>query len=388
MGSSVLLKLYRQKALQVHPDKAIDADQASATEAFKALEHAKLCLCTSNDQLIRYARIWLRTSREKAAREREIIAARAEREKRERELREQSCPDRSEGLPGLVLMQGQLSQTLRSNQRMSTSGKASSSEAIRTISREAADALHRMRSKVFQKTPVSRTATTEEKKIAHNDTVRRVVHTRTDKKLSRALAKVEVDRAVANSRNEQYRGPSEAGYKRTAYGWMRAGIHNESLKPIFAARRENRDSRLRADVSNDEWMDHGYGTAREDWRQYRRRQQEAPNEGCRVALPPRRAKPSANRKATKRQNYQTTKANKSLRAEAAKVLSKQDVPLALSFDVSGTSCTDNRPNHNKPTRRGGKAAKRRRTSHENAWSSNDDGHLSTSKAKFMMPAPK
>jgi len=240
MPQKDLVAIYRKLALKFHPDKASPEDIEEATKVFQLLQKAKSLLLTSLEARINAAQYWLLTDREKAVRERDATLRQHVRQRREEDAKA-GQRDRTEAMPAVVLCQGFLSQAMRTNQRISPRGVSSHSEQYRLAVRQTADDLQRMRSKMFQPTPVPRDASEQEKAKAHKSSVKRVVQARTDKKIVRAFAKVSVDKARATAEDKDYTGPSEAGWKRTGYSWTRAGIHNEALKPVFATRRVKRE---------------------------------------------------------------------------------------------------------------------------------------------------
>ena len=372
MPQKDLIAIYRRLAREVHPDKASPDDTEEATKVFQQLQRAKSLLLTSFEARVNAAQYWLLTEREKAVRQRDATLRQHVRHRREEDAKV-GQPDRPEAMPAVVLCQGALSQALRSNQRVSSRG-ASSSEQYRLAVRQSADDLHRVRARIFQPARVPREASEQEKTEAHKSFVKKVAQVRTDKKLSRAFAKVSVDKARASAEGKVYSGPSEAGWKRTGRNWTRAGVHNETLKPTFAARRVKREQRreMERDIDPDNAdMD----PTREQYRAYRRRQQQRPDEGMHKTKPPHRAKKSSSRKKVvatlNKRNLRLRKirvaALKFLRGSGAQSLSITggDAGACVpTISVDGNASPNTKDdcgvisNSQKRTRRGGKAAKR------------------------------
>ena len=196
-----------------------------------------------------------------------------------------------------------------------------------------------------------------------------MIETRSQKKLDRALSKVSADRVEADVQGEVYTGRSEAAWKRRAYGWTRSGIHNESIKPDIAARRLGKEKRRQDEAAVDpDRADLGasHDNVRDDYRRYRRRQQERPGEGCDFVAPPRCAKRSSARKAQVRQNYKISKQNRIARTAAAKCFSQPSgiVKQLTSGELGNLD--------SKSKRRGGKTAKRCRAATQARVLSNSD----------------
>jgi hypothetical protein len=125
MTPETIVKLYRQRARQLHPDKA-----GGDTQGFQALEQAKVCLTTSRQMFLNYAGTWLLTRREKEVRARNNALVQETRQAREASYRDQASTmdGRQEAMPGIVLVQGTLSQVFRSNQRVARRGSTGSTE--------------------------------------------------------------------------------------------------------------------------------------------------------------------------------------------------------------------------------------------------------------------
>ena len=316
------LKCYRKRALQMHPDKFPEDQRKEATENFQRLEMARRCLCKDKKISDRYAGTWLFTEREQRIRLQEIEQGKQAREKRAQQLKQEPSPKntREEAMLGVVVLQGHLSSALRSNQRMERK-KDNISQESRLVARSSADQLQARRCTVFQKPGNMLTEGTEaelkaQKAAVEDVLVKKASRTRTNKKLLRALAKVDAERAKAKAQGKPYKGPSEAAWKRTAHGWFRQGVFVEGMKKKLAARRVKREQELQAQLAADperadreEYEDQG----RNAYRKYNRRQQENPREGMTMTKPPTRAKDSSTRKTKRTKNARKNKKTRGIR---------------------------------------------------------------------------
>jgi hypothetical protein len=363
--ASQFQQMYKRLALETHPDKAAPGEIESATNAFQTLQAAKECLCESDDRVAHYARHWLPTQREKASRERDAVLRAETKAERERLAtgKEYDSQQRDECLPGKALMQGFLSQALRSNQRVPQRLKVGITEENRLTARKAADDLQLVRARPFKRPDIPRGASDEQKKCAHSELTLRVVTSRSKRKLQRVLGKVAADRKAVAAKDAKYKGPSEAAWRRRCHSWIRAGMFAERMKPILTARRLKRERKMLDNTDPDENDDDDYGV-RGDWRRYRRHQQEREKFFIKPVAEPCRAKPNRTKQ---RQRYKHNKKTRAVRDAAAKVLQQGSPPLALEEGghIERTAQDLTEPsNAKKQSRRGGKAAKRRRAATE------------------------
>lgn len=335
--------LYRQRARTLHPDKSTGMHAAMASDAMAELANVKAYLCVSTEIAIRNAYQFLRSRREHEQ------AAAAEVENASRTAAKQrvvvDTKQRAEALPGLVLLQGHLSQALR--QRQGLQRKFDPSNCV--LARRSADALHSIRCQVYKRN-VPRTATVEEKTKDEEDLRKKVVRDRCAKALRRCLQGVAVKRAAARLEDVPYCGPTEAAWKRQYYGYGRAGIHNEQIKPEMVKRRLAQQQAQEA-----EWERSGKDLTREVHRRSRRESKALDDMVCRQMKPPTRAKSSAARKVKKRQHL---KAN---RIGCARACAAGRLCLENAIDMASSSHKDAQPG--KKTRRGGGAYRRRHCSH-------------------------
>ena len=321
--------MYRRLALKLHPDKqalcATAEEVERSTEAFQRLEHSKALSCQSLEKLAYNARVWLLTQRETRQRLQERALAKKAKLDREEAESVDAAHERPEHFPGIVLLQGQLSQALRYNQRW-RSGAASSSQETRLVAMESAENLMKIRAKVFEYPKVSRHAPQEEKDESFNTLARNASSKRAERKLRRALDTVTVHKAKCNARNMPYEGPSEAAWKRRAWSWLRAGCFAERMKPLLAGRRLRREARraeeLEADPDHRDNDEHG---VRGDWRRYRRELEQRGESYMEEAGPPKRGRKNSERRKKQRQNYRQNRKVIAVCEAAKKVFFYKDV---------------------------------------------------------------
>ena len=368
IGTDEWNSMYKKFALEMHPDKFPSAQRAKATEQFQELHRAREALCSSRQHAIFYMQHWLITSREHVISQRDKEARCQEIQTRQAELSQRE--QRTEAMPGIVLVQSQLGQALRCNARWQQR-KENSAEEVRLAIRKSANELEKIRSRPFKPPEVLklRGASKEDIEGALKEAAAHISRIRADKKLARVVGKVRVDQALAMATNAKYVGPSTAAWQRRAHGWARAGMHGEFLKKVLARRREKREAKEQAQIAegytdkDDDDLD--FGGARGSWRKFRRESQQRDTFYCRPVSPPRRCKPSKTRKKQMRANYKNNQMLATTRNIAANCMPAMGSarPLPLTSGCDEGLCA---PTNKKPRRRGGKA-NARKTGVWNAW---------------------
>ena len=252
------------------------------------------------------------------------------------------------------------------------------------MARKSADVLHQVRCRAYVR-PVPRTATAEEKSVAEQELRKKVVHDRCKKMLQRSLQGVAVKRAAVRIEGSTYTGPSEESWKRKFYGYERAGVHNETIKPSMTKRKLAQ--RKAADAKNEKM---GKDLSREAWRTMRRNAKNLGDAICKPVKPPKRATCSTARKAKRRKNAKESKRLRNIRDAASSFLENHQ-PQALCLEDAriGThqhaerietrvpsSLMPDASTIEKRSRRGGRSAKRVRLASQYA------------ERTFMAPQPK